>query len=78
MRHQQNYTDLINTAKSDSVYVLQEFLCADGVSKLICLNGKIVIPKTLQKYLVQWYHTVIWVRHVWNKQSDNILHGKID
>ena len=31
-------------------------MAADRVRKLICLNGKIVVPKTLQKHIVQWYH----------------------
>ena len=48
-KHQQNDADLINTAKKDSTYVLKEFQSADGARTLICLNGKIVIPKTLQK-----------------------------
>ena len=59
IQHQQNDEDLINMAKSDSAYVLKEFLCADDVRKLICLNSKIVIPKTLQKHLVHWYHTFL-------------------
>ena len=59
VRHQQNDADLINPARSNSAYILPEFPCANRVRKLICLNGKIVIPKTLQKHLVQWYHTFL-------------------
>ena len=61
--HQQNDADLINTVKKDSAYILKEFLSADGKQKLICLNDKIVIPKTLQKHLVQWYHTFLYAQH---------------
>ena len=58
-KHQQNDADLINTAKKNSAYVLNNFNNADSVCKLICLDGKIVIPKSLQKHLVQWYHTFL-------------------
>ena len=58
-KHQQNGANLINTAKKDSTYVLKEFQSDDGLRTLVCLNNKIVIPKTLQKHLVQWYHTFL-------------------
>ena len=27
---------------------------------IICKNDKIVVPKILQKYVVNWYHTYLW------------------
>ena len=55
IKHQQNDADLVNMDKTDSTYVLTNFLRARSVLKLKLLNGKIIIPKTLQKHLVQWY-----------------------
>ena len=56
MKHQQEDIELLATAQKDNSYVIKDFTSAGRVRKLICLNDKIVIPKTLQKHVVQWYH----------------------
>ena len=56
MRHQQEDRDLLNNVRTDKNYVIKDFTAAKRVRKLICLNNKIVVPKTLQKHIVQWYH----------------------
>ncbi|HEY9299078.1 MAG TPA: integrase zinc binding domain-containing protein, partial [Phormidium sp.] len=57
---QQKDKELLKGAKSvDSNYKLQAF-CGGGKSRtLICHNGKIVVPKSLQHRVVDWYHTIL-------------------
>ena len=56
MRYQQEDKDLLATAQRDKSYTVKDFTAAGRVCKLICCNGKIVVPKTLQIHGVQWYH----------------------
>ena len=56
MRHQQEDADLLTVARNDANYTVKDFTAAGHTRKLICLNGKIVVPKTLRLHIVRWYH----------------------
>ena len=56
MKHQQEDKNLLQMAKHNVDYMIKDFTATGCTRELIFLNGKIVIPKTLQKHLVQWYH----------------------
>lgn len=60
MLKQQQDADLIKEFKtSNSKLEINSFHGARKLCRLICKNGKIVIPKALQKDVVEWYHTVL-------------------
>ena len=48
--------DVIQIAKTDKNYNIKQFHGTGKKYYLICLNNKIVIPKQLQRHIVQWYH----------------------
>jgi hypothetical protein len=57
---QQKEKDLINKLRqTNSVYSVKAF-CGGGKERmLICRNDKIVIPKSLRKRVMTWYHEVL-------------------
>ena len=55
-RMQQQDTNLLQLAKTKGHYQLKEFKASGKTRWLICHNNKIVIPKALQKRIVEWYH----------------------
>ena len=60
MREQQKDQVLLtNARKPDTRYQITSFRGGGINRKLICLNGKIVIPATLQKRVVNWYHETL-------------------
>ena len=56
MQHQKEDKNLLAAAQHNTSYVVEEFTVAGQVCKLICLKGKFVVPKTLEKHILQWYH----------------------
>ena len=56
MVHQQKDTHLIKTASTEKGYSVNVFHGGEKIRRLICYNGKIVIPKLLQYKVVEWYH----------------------
>ena len=61
MRYQQNDNDLLTAAKNDATnnYHLKTFRGGGKQYSLLCYSGKIVIPKALQKKIVEWYHVTL-------------------
>ena len=59
MQDQQNDKDLLKIAQNSKDYSIQNFHGADKKYSLICKNRKIVIPKQLQKQVVEWYHNAL-------------------
>ena len=59
MQHQQNDKPLIETAKLNKDYSIKHFHGADKKYSLICRKHKIVIPKLLEKQVVEWYHNAL-------------------
>ena len=57
LKHQQEDKELVELAKTNSNYILKNFRGGGRSLSLICVKDKIVIPKTLQHKIVQWYHT---------------------
>ena len=58
--HQNHDKDLLAKVKSFTKnYALKTFHGGGKNPKLICSNGLIVIPKTLKKQVVEWYHTTL-------------------
>ena len=55
MQNQQEDKNLLAAAQCDKLYVIWDFTAAGQFCKLICLNCNIVVSKTLQKHIVQWY-----------------------
>lgn len=43
----------------DTLYELKEYHGGGKLFKLICYKSKIVVPKSLQNHIVDWYHTVL-------------------
>ena len=56
MKHQQLDKVLRSCAAADSTYHLKSFRGGGHPIALICHNDKIVIPSSLQKQIVTWYH----------------------
>ena len=73
--------------KKDSPYETQTFMSADKQIPVICYNGKMVIPSSLQKRVIEWYHTylshpginrteeTIGQHLYWPKMRDQITHA---
>jgi hypothetical protein len=40
-------------------YQIKNFHGGGGTRSLVCYKDKIVVPKKLQKHVVDWYHTVL-------------------
>ena len=60
MLYQQNDKPLIETAKLNRDYSIKHFHGADKKYSLICRKHKIVIPKLLEKQVVEWYHNALY------------------
>ena len=60
MQYQQNNKPLIETAKLNKSYSIKYPHEADKKYSLICRKHKIVIPKLLEKQLVEWYHNALY------------------
>ena len=60
MRFQQQDSSLIEiaTEKPDE-YCIKQFHGTGKTYSFICRHGIIVIPKQIQKSLVEWYHNVL-------------------
>ena len=56
MVNQQKDSTLIKTASTDKNYSVNVFHGGEKIRRLICYKGKIVIPKSLQRSIVEWYH----------------------
>ena len=58
--HQKHDRDLLKKVKSFTKnYTLKTFHGGGKTRELVCYNGLIVIPKTLKKKVVEWYHTTL-------------------
>ena len=53
---QQKDTALLAKVKDDYAYSFRTFRGGGKIRQLICKNGKIVVPQSLQKPMVEWYH----------------------
>ena len=59
-REQQKDNSLLRrSTQSPTKYTVHSFHGGGKVRQLICKDGKIVIPKTIQKNVVGWYHTTL-------------------
>ena len=58
-REQQADLDLLRKAKENPKYSINTYHGGGKIRHLICKNNKIVIPNSLQKRLVEWYHTTL-------------------
>ena len=56
MKHQLQDEELMSKAEAKDGYVLTTFHGGDKQRTLITKQGKIVMPKSLQKRCVDWYH----------------------
>ena len=56
MVNQQKDSTLIKKASTDKNYSVNVFHGGEKIRRLICYKGKIVIPKSLQRSIVEWYH----------------------
>ena len=52
-------TKLIGFAAKQSEYTLEVFHGGGKSCQLLCKNGKIVILQSLQRHVVDWYHTML-------------------
>ena len=59
MQYQQNNKPIIETAKLNKDYLIKHFQGVDKKYSLICRKHKIMIPKLLEKYVVEWYHKAL-------------------
>ena len=58
-KEQQKDKELLNKAKANATnnYSLKEFRGGGKAYTLLCYTDKIIIPKSLQTRIVEWYHT---------------------
>ena len=59
MKLQQKDKSLLETAKKNNQFKIKKIEGVEKIYSLICFNNKIVVPKDLQKRMVQWYHTTL-------------------
>ena len=61
MKHQKEDKELLQAAEANVTnnYHFKIFRGGGKKYPLLCHSGKIVIPKTLQKRIVEWYHTTL-------------------
>jgi hypothetical protein len=64
-------TKLIDFAAKQPEYTLEAFHRGGKSHQLLCKNGKIVIPQSIQKCIVDWYHTMLC--HPGVTQMENTL-----
>ena len=60
MQYQQNNKPLIETAKLNKDYLIKYFHAADKKYYYICRQHQILIPKLLEKQVVEWYHNALF------------------
>ena len=59
MRQQQKHKELIKIAQNNKDYSIQNFHGADKKYSFLCKIRKIVIPKQLERQVVEWYHDTL-------------------
>ena len=59
MQYQHTDKDLIKITQNDKDYSIQNFRGTNKEYSLICKNRKIIIPKQLEKQIVEWYHNTL-------------------
>ena len=59
MHTQQQDKELIKCASSSSIICLCSFHGGGKTHQLLCENDKIIVPKSLQKPSVTWYHEIL-------------------
>ena len=59
MQYQQKDKYLVKNAQNDKDDSIQNFYVANKKHSFICKNCKIVIPKQLEKQVVEWYHNAL-------------------
>ena len=61
LKHQKEDKELLANAEKNATnnYHLKTFHGGGKSYSLLCYSGKILIPKTLQKRIVEWYHTTL-------------------
>ena len=61
LKHQKEYKELLQSAEANvnNNYHFKTFRGGEKKYPLLCYTGKILIPKTLQKRIVEWYHTTL-------------------
>ena len=72
--------NLIKLLKSNTPSFHIKAFCGGGKKRELICHNKIIILSSLQRRVVEWYHTALYhpvERPGWNKLSDNILLGKI-
>ena len=57
LKEQQEDSELVELARTNNKYTLKSFRGGGRSLSLICTKDKIIIPKSLQNKIVQWYHT---------------------
>jgi hypothetical protein len=50
---------LLKQVQDSAFFLLKEFYGGEQTVSLICHNNRIVIPSTLQKWIVHWYHHIL-------------------
>jgi hypothetical protein len=58
-REQQKDKSLLKLLKHNDAYTLKDFKGGGKIRTLVCTNGKIVLPSSLQKRTVNWYHELL-------------------
>ena len=87
LAHEQNKdTALLNEYSKDEQLVRTKFPCSDTEYELITKGDKIVVPKSMQKKVAEWYHAMllhpgetrmeltIGQHFYWKKMRDTIKH----
>src|SRR5210317_352670 len=61
LKHQKEDEELLKSAEANvnNNYHIKTFRGGEKKYPLLCYAGKILIPKTLQKRIVEWYHTTL-------------------
>jgi len=70
-RHQGADKELLQKLKTSDAYTIQTFRGGGKSRTLICHNGKIVIPQTLQRRVAEWYHE--WLIHPGETRTEQTI-----
>ena len=70
-KEQQSDKELLEKLKTHPKYTLKTFRGGGKTRHLIVKDGKIVLPKTLQRHAVQWYHDQLC--HPGEKRTENTI-----
>ena len=71
MQYQQKDKELIKITQTNKNYFTFNFHGANKNYSLICKNCKIVIPKQLEKQVIDWHHSVL--RHPKETRTELII-----